>query len=446
MTEEAKPENPLPPSEDKDIKKAIDNSNDLKKVEKDHKEELNKQKENELKDKRENIINEKREIPNEKKEDEKCIKDIKNINLNRLDYLDSIFKCGINVKYNNNKYYDCIKSGLNITMNLFNVLQVEGEGNCYYKCLSEFLYGKKDYCETLKQAVTSFCQKNIEEINNFKSEIKIKNDVSMSTKDYINQMEKNVNFSNDIDMTISSFLFSINIAIYKYSEDRNNLEYKFSYLYELNNSEHPMMILVVENEHFNIVYPKLVPPEMAANDKSGSKTEGGDKDKENINPYPKYTKDNDENLYLNFFNFLNNGVRNGKRQWPDYIDNIKFKKIRDFKKSDFYRKLGVKKPGTYNKEKEENNGGDTIREKYIIENNRLCVFRFESDNYAQRKLYTIPYAKEVNDLINRCHTENGHKGLQETMDAIENEKYYWVSLQEDVQKFIDNCDVCKSKS
>ena len=58
------------------------------------------------------------------------------------------------------------------------------------------------------------------------------------------------------------------------------------------------------------------------------------------NPFLKYNAGNDQDLYLNIFNFLNSGKVNGKRVWPNYIENIKDKKKRDRKKLDFYRKIG----------------------------------------------------------------------------------------------------------
>ena len=66
---------------------------------------------------------------------------------------------------------------------------------------------------------------------------------------------------------------------------------------------------------------------------------------DNTNPYPKYTSGKDENLYLNIFNFLKDGIHNDKRNWPKYIETIKNKKERENRKLDFYRKIGFFKQG-----------------------------------------------------------------------------------------------------
>ena len=61
------------------------------------------------------------------------------------------------------------------------------------------------------------------------------------------------------------------------------------------------------------------------------------------NPFPIYTKGCDENLYNHIFRYLNEGIKDGKRYWPNYINDIKEKKIRDNKKLEFCRKITFKK-------------------------------------------------------------------------------------------------------
>ena len=41
------------------------------------------------------------------------------------------------------------------------------------------------------------------------------------------------------------------------------------------------------------------------------------------NPYPKYILGEEENLYLNIYNFLKNWLIKNKRTWPNYIEEIK---------------------------------------------------------------------------------------------------------------------------
>ena len=58
-------------------------------------------------------------------------------------------------------------------------------------------------------------------------------------------------------MMISSFIFGINIVIYRYINDRNNLEYIKYFLYEKNNIENPKMIIINDNIiYYNLIFPR----------------------------------------------------------------------------------------------------------------------------------------------------------------------------------------------
>ena len=91
-----------------------------------------------------------------------------------------------------------------------------------------------------------------------------------------------------------------------------------------------------------------------------------------IDIFPIYTSGKDKNLYDNIFNFLNNGIQNGKRTWPDYINNIKDKKERDSKKTAFCRKIGFYKGKWKNQYKNyKNNKTLHCLDKYYVESNKL---------------------------------------------------------------------------
>ena len=71
-------------------------------------------------------------------------------------------------------------------------------------------------------------------------------------------MEKSQTWAVDLDITIASFLFGINIAIYKFNNNRNYIHYLNIFSYENNSSQNPLMLLINENlNHFDIVKPKI---------------------------------------------------------------------------------------------------------------------------------------------------------------------------------------------
>ena len=506
------------------IEKIIDNASDINYT-KEIKEENMDKRENEIKNNRQNILNLKRGIKNI------------SLNQNKINNMGSIFKCGINIKNKNNNFYNFIENGVNINKELFNVYALEGVGNCYYKCLSEFLYGKTDYFDKLKKTVSIFCKDNIEEIYNIQNQVEIKAGSFINTKEYINNMDKNNDFANDIDITISSYLFAINIVIYIFTNDKINLQYLNSYIYEEKKLDYPLMAMVYDkdSDHFNLVYSTNEPidnncnkeenkNEIKENNEKENSTEkkdeekkmeiennapkdinktensGGnnekpkeEKNKENtaveknnqsnettndsktsnddqknkdsnndsnkpkkMNPFPLFTADKDKDLYLNIFNFLYHGVKNGKRIWPDYIDRINDKNVRDKEKIDFNRKIGLIRDSrarliymAQNKEKK----GDIkqiksdkidIQDKYVVEGERLYIMKHKLN--SKFKKYLIPFAIEIDEIMKEAHDKNKHCGIDETIKSIENKNYYWVSIFDDVTAYINKCETCsKSK-
>ena len=450
-----------------------DEINDIK-----EKEDINEKKE----DFKNDFLNKKRKNEDLIIDSDKDIKKIKNISISKVDYVNSIFKCGINIKFGNGKFYNNIKTKSDIPKSDFHVFKVYGDdGNSFYRCLSMFLYGKVKFFETLKKAVSFFCKENSEDIYNYKNEIKTYSGETMSTINYINTMFDNIKCATEIDIIMTCYAFGINIAVYKYSDDGENIEFVNSYLFdEITTPNIPTMILIHEGVRFYLIFPKRINVEKDISDdkfkKEGNnestsdsfppKPKPGDKpfipnsvwfnEKRHYyiesNPFPKYTIGSDENLYLNIFNFLHNGIQNGKRTWPDYIEHIKDKKVQNGKKLDFYRKIGIIKDSKLKNIKEgmsdENNtlGLTETKDRYIVENNRLYITRYEFNNNVERKLlykkYKIPFVKEINVILNKCHNENNHQGLDGTLDSIKKDQFYWISMLTDANKYIKKCPEC----
>ena len=377
------------------------------------------------------------------------INEIKYINFDKLDYFD-IFKCGWRMRYNCNAYLKFVKNKSNISINNFKEARIVGEGNCYYKCLSKFLYCKTEYDDRLRRGVITFCKTNISDISNYINKVEAYNYGFINTIDYINDMDKKSIWAPDIDFLISSFIFGLNIGIYKYTDDKQNIEYTNSFIYEDNNLGNPTMILIKDNtNHYNLIYPYS-----SGNNDMNEKTQF-DIDNDELNPYPKYLG-KDKNLYFNIFNFLNEGIINGKRKWPNYIDFIQDKKFRDKKKSEFYKKIGVKNEcNMHNLDfkkkvfKYENFDLVLSQDKYIVENNRLYLTRYEYNNITEKKLifkkYLIPYKKEIDDILIKYHDDNNHPGRDETITSIKNDNYYWISITTDVEGYLKNCPTCANK-
>lgn len=365
------------------------------------------------------------------------------INLNILDQVDSIIKSGIRTIYNCICFYNNVVGDLDILRKNCFIHKIEGDKYTFYKCLSQFLYGKIDYYQAIKNEICNFCKENVEEINNLHNEIEIRDGVFISTLDYIKYMDVTDNVTN-VDITVCCYLFGITISIYMNSKDEKNYDPIHSYIYEEAGGENPLMILLQENkDHYNILYPNE--EAISKDDKNKDNrttTDGVPKKKKKIrpfgygiNPFPKYAYGKDKDLYLNIFNFLFDGVINGRRTWPEYIENMKDQNIKHNMKSYFYRKVGLSKShkNPFNK-----NESDAIKEVYSIENNRLHVIRYEFNNNFEKKLvvrkYMIPYVSEINYILNKCYDKN--LDLESTINAIKNNNYYWITMNRDVAEYI----------
>ena len=344
-----------------------------------------KMKESNLKKKRESILFSKRKI------NEIIFKNIPKSQI-KNDNIDNIFKIGFNIKISNENLFNYVINKRDIPLKSINFITVASDGNCYYRCLSNFLYDTDQKHKELRNIIYEFCNSNKKIIAEFQPQVEIRNDTFINTLDYIQNICNNKFWATDIELAISSFIFGINIAVYK-SKDSNNLQYLHSFINNENNKI-PLMVLWNENlNHFNIIKYKDSDKNFSnsnnkiSNDSNVKKTskifkfkrtvntdnihnfkdnfikdtntnneiESKKENKnekmlnnndicieefnDNTNPYPKYTSGKDENLYLNIFNFLKDGIHNGKRNWPKYIETIKNKKERENRKLDFYRKI-----------------------------------------------------------------------------------------------------------
>ena len=79
----------------------------------------------------------------------------------------------------------------------------------------------------------------------------------MPTDEYINLIGNDANWAADLEIIITAFIFSINIAIYKYTETEEFLEYIHFYGYEEETNNNPIFLLLNQNEnHYLLGYPK----------------------------------------------------------------------------------------------------------------------------------------------------------------------------------------------
>ena len=102
--------------------------------------------------------------------------------------------------------YNYIISKENIPSNKYKLIKVKKDGNCFYSCLSTFLYCNPNFHTELREIIAYICKENINEISNFQENVESRRDTYINTKDYINLMSNIGNWATSIDITVSVYI------------------------------------------------------------------------------------------------------------------------------------------------------------------------------------------------------------------------------------------------
>ena len=184
--------------------------------------------------------------------------------IERIDYLDEIFKGGFKINTINNKYVDKIKNKLDIEKSLIKIVDVNPDGNCFFRCVSQFLFETEEKFNLIRLAIYTYAKANLDNIVEFQPTVEISNNKYIDTSIYIKNMGCNKEWSGDIEMQLASFIFGINIYIYRdfYINADNEKEYDnlfhfvMDYINEnIKNEDIPfMLILHVNDNHYQLLY------------------------------------------------------------------------------------------------------------------------------------------------------------------------------------------------
>ena len=184
--------------------------------------------------------------------------------IERIDYLDEIFKNNFKINTINNKYVDLIKNKLDIEKSLIKIVDVNPDGNCFFRCVSQFLFETEEKFNLIRLAIYTYAKANLENIVKFQPTVEISINKYMDTSTYIKNMGCNKEWRGDIEMQLASFIFGISIYIYRdfYINDDNEIEYDnlihfvMDYINEnINNEDIPLMLILhVNDNHYQLLY------------------------------------------------------------------------------------------------------------------------------------------------------------------------------------------------
>ena len=84
---------------------------------------------------------------------------------------DNIFKRKANIKYKNMNMYNCIISKNSIQKKQYKLININKDRNCFYKCVSYFLYGTIAYHREVRNTISNVCKANLEELSDFQEDV-----------------------------------------------------------------------------------------------------------------------------------------------------------------------------------------------------------------------------------------------------------------------------------
>ena len=88
------------------------------------------------------------------------------------------------------------------------------------------------YHREVRNTISNVCKANIEVLSDFQAEVEIRKDKYILTRNYIDMISDDGNWATNIDISITAYIYNINIAIYLKNEDDEDLRYAHIYSYE----------------------------------------------------------------------------------------------------------------------------------------------------------------------------------------------------------------------
>ena len=251
-----------------------------------------------------------------------------------------------------------IKKKINLEKSLLNITTITPDGNCFFRCLSQFLYQTEEKYKIIRMAIFTYARTNINTISEFQPTVELTNHKFINTHEYIYNMGKNKEWAGDIEMQLATFIFGITIVVYRdyYLDENEEMINDDSYHHlisfnndNINNDSNPIMLILHENDnHYHLLYfnnnierdieiintdkskHNLNTIQIKENkenshflneskltkkfkrDDSPKKEEyeskGTKLTNDQFNEYPDYTLDEDKNFYYHVYVFLKNGL------------------------------------------------------------------------------------------------------------------------------------------
>ena len=135
------------------------------------------------------------------------------------------------------------------------IVEILGDGNCLYRAISYFLFNTQAYYNEIKDLVIEWIENNYDIFLNFFGDDDSKNlKKEILAKEELEYTKKKDSWGGDIQINILCIILKLTIAVY-YESNGKYLRY---FLFNLPNIEHEeiIILLYINNRHYNLIYPK----------------------------------------------------------------------------------------------------------------------------------------------------------------------------------------------
>ena len=115
-----------------------------------------------------------------------------------------------------NYFYTKFKNWENYDNNEFHFTNVDGDGNCGYRCVSLQLFGSEDDYNIIRQNVFHYLDKNRSNYSDYNFEY---NGNILSNNQYIDTIQHDGEWMGELEIIAISIIYNINILVFKITDN-----------------------------------------------------------------------------------------------------------------------------------------------------------------------------------------------------------------------------------
>ena len=325
----------------------------------------------------------------------------------------------------------------------FIIQDVGRDGNCFYRSLALFYTNDESNYQIFREIIYLSAKARKEELKEFF--VEEENDpilVNNELEAYINHINEDKFFAGNIEIYIAATLLNINIGIYERDNINENFR-QYSVFIPEKDTEDFIIINFEGRYHYNLLKYNKGKLNQIENDidyfknlKIENKTKITNTKfftgiKENSMSSHYIQLENDENYYKFLYRYLIS-YENAKIFSKDNEITIDWKKLKypdNLINENMLQREKDKKKYNYR----------TKAKNYKIENKILYFTGYAGKNNCKLR---IPYITEKFNIISNAHINNGHLGINRTINKIKENGFLWETIISDVKSFINNCASC----